>query len=267
MPCKHAAVTKHEPVSSDDNRRAECVALDYQEMKTKTKNAKLEIVRDAASIDALLTRNDRGYLNANAKLADVPTADLVTYAVTKLEAGQSALRDAVLFAGAVFKTCTEEKAKLFADGLTVTFGGMSKDILSIGRALPQFEARGLSLSNVRDLYGLRDIRKLALGEDKAVADKAIALLNAGKPARVARKEIMDAQAPAVSIIGAESKAKQAAPQPEPANPEEKAEVIRRLFTGYAEKVQELFDHDERVKIAQQAVAKLKLAGWSLQKVK
>lgn len=267
MPCNNAAGTKHETRIVTINIVSECVALDYQEMKTKTKNAKLEIVRDAASIDALLTRNDRGYLNANAKLADVPTADLVTYAVTKLEAGQSALRDAVLFAGAVFKTCTEEKAKLFADGLTVTFGGMSKDILSIGRALPQFEARGLSLSNVRDLYGLRDIRKLALGEDKAVADKAIALLNAGKPARVARKEIMDAQSPAVGIIGAESKAKHEAPQPEPANPEEQAEVIRRLFTGYAERVQALFDHDERVKIAQQAVAKLKLAGWSLQKVK
>lgn len=236
-------------------------------MKQKTKNAKLEIVRDAASIDALLTRNDRGYLNANAKLADVPTADLVTYTVTKLEAGQSSLREAVTFASVVFKTCTEEKAGKFSEGLAERWGVMSKDILSIARALPKLEERGLSLSNVRDLYGLRDIKKLALGEDKAVADKAIALLNAGKPARVARKEIMDAQTPAVGIIGAESKAKQETPQAEPANPEEKAEVIRSVFIGYADKIQQLFDHDERVKIAQQAVAKLKLAGWSLQKVK
>lgn len=234
-------------------------------MKTKEKNtvsvktAKVEIVRETGSIETLLTQTKAGYIHADKKLNDIPTADLVGYAVEKLTAGQSALRQACLFTGAIYKTCTEEKAKLYADGLSVAWGGMSKDILSIGKALPALEATGLALANVKDLYGLREVRKILLGDDKSQASKAVALLNEGKAPRKVRE----------AVLGSPVKGeKEPATREEPAEKiEDSALVIETQFVRLAERVALMIDHDDRVKVAMQVFAKLKLAGYAMQKVK
>lgn len=232
-------------------------------MKIKEKNAvavktaKVEVVREAVSIDALLTQTRSGYIHADKKLNDIPTADLVSYAVEKLTAGQSALRQACLFTGAIYKTCTEEKAKLYADGLQVSWGGMSKDILSIGKALPALESTGLALANVKDLYGLREVRKILLGDDKAQTSKAVALLNEGKAPRKVRE----------AVLGSSPKGeKEPAPREEPAEKiEDSALVLETQFVRLAERVALMIDHDDRVKVAMQVFAKLKLAGYAMQK--
>lgn len=229
-------------------------------MKTKeqkSKAVKVEVVREAVSIDALLKTTEAGYMSADNRLQDVPTADLVGYAVSKLEAGQSALRLAVLFTGAIKKICTSEKFDLYADGLTTSWGSMSKDILSIGKALPALEATGLSLSNVRDLYGLREVRKILLGEDKGQIKKAVALLNEGKAPRKVRE----------AVIGSPKAepAPKAEAVPEPVV--DKSAIAETQLLVAAERVAASIDHDERVKLALQVVAKLKLAGYALQKVK
>lgn len=235
-------------------------------MKAKEKNtsvavktAKVEVVREAVSIDALLTQTRAGYIHADKKLNDIPTADLVSYAVEKLTAGQSALRQACLFTGAIYKTCTEEKAKLYADGLQVSWGGMSKDILSIGKALPALESTGLALANVKDLYGLREVRKILLGDDKSQASKAVALLNEGKAPRKVRE----------AVLGSPVKGeKEPAPREDQAEKiEDSALVIETQFVRLAERVALMIDHDDRVKLALQVFAKLKLAGYAMQKVR
>ena len=240
--------------------------METRNMKTKEKNAvavktaKVEVVREVGSIDSMLTQTRSGYIHADKKLNDIPTADLVNYAVEKLTAGQSALRQACLFTGAIYKTCTEEKAKLYADGLSVAWGGMSKDILSIGKALPALESTGLALANVKDLYGLREVRKILLGDDKTQTSKAVALLNEGKAPRKVRE----------AVLGASPKVeKEAAPKEENVqlSPEEKAENLGRVFIACAERITQIVDHDDRVKLAMQVFAKLKLAGYSMQKVK
>jgi len=234
-------------------------------MKTKEKNAiavkntKVELVREVGSIDSMLTQTRSGYIHADKKLNDIPTADLVNYAVEKLTAGQSALRQACLFAGAIFKTCTEEKSKMFSEELTLKWGGMSKDIVSIGKAIPRLESLGLSIDKVRDVYGLRDVRKVLLGDDKTQASKAVALLNEGKAPRKVRE----------AVLGSSKGEKEAAPKEENVqlSPEEKAENLGRVFIACAERITQIVDHDERVKLALQVFAKLKLAGYSMQKVK
>jgi hypothetical protein len=233
-------------------------------MKTKEKNAiavktaKVEVVREVGSIDSMLTQTRSGYIHADKKLNDIPTADLVNYAVEKLTAGQSALRQACLFAGAIFKTCTEEKSKMFSEELTLKWGGMSKDIVSIGKAIPRLESLGLSIDKVRDVYGLRDVRKVLLGDDKTQASKAVALLNEGKAPRKVRE----------AVLGSSKGEKEPAPHEEPAEQiEDSALVIETQFVRLAERVALMIDHDDRVKLAMQVFAKLKLAGYSMQKVK
>jgi hypothetical protein len=242
--------------------------MEKQTMKTKeqnTKSVKVEVVREAVSIDALLTTNAAGYMHAANGIQEVPTADLVRYTCEKLEAGQSALRLAVLFAGAVFRTCSKEKGDLFADGLSTTWGSMSKDILSIGRALPKLEATGLTLSKVRDLYGLREVRSLVLGDDSAKSKKAVALLNEGKSPRKVRAEVIGEKPKSDSTPKVD--APTIAPKAPDDTPEDKAGIASALILNAAEKVAASIDHDDRVKLALQVIAKMKLAGWSLQKVK
>jgi len=233
-------------------------------MKTKEKNAiavkntKVELVREVGSIESMLTQTRSGYIHADKKLNDIPTADLVNYAVEKLTAGQSALRQACLFAGAIFKTCTEEKSKMFSEELTLKWGGMSKDIVSIGKAIPRLESLGLSIDKVRDVYGLRDVRKVLLGDDKTQASKAVALLNEGKAPRKVRE----------AVLGSSKGEKEPAPKEEPAEKiEDSALVIETQFVRLAERVALMIDHDDRVKLALQVFAKLKLAGYAMQKVK
>jgi hypothetical protein len=236
-------------------------------MKTKEKNAvavkaakveKVELVCSIDWIDSMLTQTRSGYIHADKKLNDIPTADLVNYAVEKLTAHQSSLRQACLFAGAIFMTCTEEKSKMFSDELTLKWGGMSKDIVSIGKAIPRLESLGLSIDKVRDVYGLRDVRKVLLGDDKTQASKAVALLNEGKAPRKVRE----------AVLGTSKGEKEPETKGEPAEKiEDSALVIETQFIRLAERVALMIDHEDRVKVAMQVFAKLKLAGYAMQKVK
>lgn len=240
--------------------------MESQMMKTKEQNTKsvnVEVVKESVSIDALLKTNAAGYMHAANGINDVPTKDLVRYACDKLEAGQSALRLAVLFAGAVFRTCTKEKSDLFADGLSTAWGSMSKDILSIGRSLPKLETAGLALSKVRDLYGLREVRSLVLGDDSAKSSQAVKMLNEGKAPRKVRAEVIG-ETPKVSGSSVQPAAPQSAPPAQ--THEDQIGVSTAVILRAAERVADLIDHDERVKLAMQVVAKMKLAGYALQKV-
>jgi hypothetical protein len=53
-------------------------------MKTKTKNAPVAIVREPVAIDQMFKRNSLGYLESS-KAADISLDDAVGYVVTKLD--------------------------------------------------------------------------------------------------------------------------------------------------------------------------------------
>lgn len=239
--------------------------METRNMKATTKkvaqaparNVAVEIVSESRAIDALLTQTEAGYLAADAKIQDVPTADLVSFTIEKLKAQQGALRLACLFTGALFKTCGKEKFALYADGLTVNWGGMAKDVLSIGKALPALEAIGLKLTQVSDIYGLREVRKILLGDDKAATKKAVALLNEGRSPRKVKQAVQGEKPEAGNN-----------PKPEAPVPEvDKSAVAETQLLVAAERVASTIDHDARVKLAMQVIAKLKLAGYALQKLK
>ena len=82
----------------------------------KTKTIKTAIVAESASIESMFKRNALGYMESNRKV-DISMDDAVGFVVTKLESGQSAVRDAILFAGWVFKNKPEEQSKAFAESL------------------------------------------------------------------------------------------------------------------------------------------------------
>jgi hypothetical protein len=223
--------------------------------------AQVEVVASPSSIDGMLKESRLGYLHADSQLGKLPVADLVNYVGNKMEQSKSALRHACLFAGAVARLSTD-KFDIFSEGLKTTYGTMAKDILSIGRALPDFEARGLSLNNVRDLYGLRDVRKIALGKGDEAA-KAIALLNEGKPPRKV-KNLIDGKAESRDADAVKTKP---AALDEPKTETEKIAVYETQLIIAAERITALLDHDPRLKIVQRVVAKFKLAGWQLKEVK
>lgn len=222
--------------------------------------APVEVVAEVSSIESMLKESRLGYLHADSRLGQLPVADLVNYVGAKMESSKSALRQAVLFAGAVARL-SGDKFDVFSEGLKTTYGTMAKDILSIGRALPDFESKGLALTNVRDLYGLRDVRKIALGKGEE-SSKAIALLNEGKPPRKVKSIIDGGEKPSSDGVKVTPKATE-----EPKTETEKIALYETQLIVAAERLAALVDHDPRVKIAQRVIAKFKLAGWQLKEVK
>ena len=78
------------------------------------KSVAVAVVSEVKSIDQMLSTNSLGYVSAS---APVTIEDGIGYIVTKLEAGQSANRQAILFAAWIFKTKTIEEGKAFSEKL------------------------------------------------------------------------------------------------------------------------------------------------------
>jgi hypothetical protein len=217
----------------------------------KTKTLKTAVVREIGNIDSLFKRNSLGYLES-AKKVDISTADAVGYVVTKLDAGQSAMREAILFTGWVFKNKPEEQSKAFADELKTRWTGSTiPNLVSIAKALPSFEEKGLAVDKVRDLYGLREVSKLI----KDGNQDAVALLNNGESPRAVKNKLA---APSVTL--------NTTPTPdaaEPINIVNETEKFAALLLGYADKFAKLAESEDRLKVARQLVAKLNLGGYIL----
>ena len=217
----------------------------------KTKTLKTAVVSEIGSIDSLFKRNSLGYLES-AKKVEISMDDAVGYVVTKLDAGQSAMREAILFTGWVLKNKPEEQSKAFADELKTRWTGSTiPNLVSIAKALPSFEEKGLAVDKVRDLYGLREVSKLI----KDGNQDAVALLNNGESPRAVKNKL---STPIVTL--------NTTPTPDavdPINLVNETEKFAALLLGYADKFAKLAESEDRLKIARQLVAKLNLGGYIL----
>jgi hypothetical protein len=227
-------------------------------MKTinKQKSVKavaVAVVSEPVSIDQMFKRNSLGYLES-AKKVEISMDDAVGYVVTKLDAGQSAMREAILFTGWVFKNKPEEQSKAFADELKKRWTGSTiPNLVSIAKALTSFEEKGLAVDKVRDLYGLREVSKLI----KDGNQDAVALLNEGKSPRAVKESINPRNKPPKGETppqGEESSA---------INIVNETEKFASLLLGYADKFAKLAESEDRLKVARQIVAKLNLGGYML----
>lgn len=217
----------------------------------KTKTLKTAVVREIGNIDSLFKRNSLGYLES-AKKVEISMADAVGYVVTKLDAGQSAMREAILFTGWVFKNKPEAESKAFADELKTRWTGSTiPNLVSIAKALPSFEEKGLAVDKVRDLYGLREVSKLI----KEGNENAVALLNNGESPRAVKQKC--------AVPSAKGESEPPAEDSEPINIVNETEKLAALLLGYADKFAKLAENEERLKMARQLVAKLNLGAYLL----
>jgi hypothetical protein len=225
-----------------------------KQMKTKTaKTASVSIVREAVSIESMFKRNSLGYMESGKNAAiDISLADSVGYVVSKLESGQSAIRDAILFSGWVFKNKPEEEGKAFADMLKDRWSGSTvPNLISISKSLPLFETKGLSIANVRDLYGLRECSKLLKGDE--TSKQAVALLNKGESPRNVKEKLQPKAAPVEN---------EAAPV-ESESLENKAAIQEAIILTAIERYAILADNESRLKLTRQIVSKMSLGNYIL----
>ena len=219
----------------------------------KTKSIKTAVVTESPAIESLFKRNSLGYLEVTRK-AVVSMDDAVGYVVNKLENGQSAVRDAILFAGWIFKNQPEAESKAFGESLKERWNGSTiPNLLSIAKALPSFEEKGLSVDKVRDLYGLREVSKLLKGDE---SKEAIALLNKGESPR-AVKEKLSPKRESVQSDASEEKEEEAV------NFKEESDKLESLLLSYADKLSSVAEHEQRLKVARHVIAKLKLGAYVL----
>jgi hypothetical protein len=222
-------------------------------MKTankKTATANLSVVREPMAIDQMFKRNSLGYLESS-KAADISLDDAVGYVVTKLDAGQSAIRDAILFSAWVFKNKPEEQSKAYADQLKLRWSGSTiPNLISISKALPSFEDKGLSIDKVKDLYALREVSKLLKAED---GHKAIALLNEGMSPRALKKEMSEPKA---------AKQEETTSAPAPVNIGEEADKLETLILTYVDRYAKLGEHEARLKLTRQIIAKMAIGNYT-----
>ena len=226
---------------------------------TKTKAAKVavSVVREPLAIDQMFKRNSLGYLVTGSDKnheagVNLSLEDAVGYVVSKLDAGQSAIRDAILFSAWVFKNKPEEQSKAYAEQLKARWSGSTiPNLISISKALPSFEDKGLSIDKVKDLYALREVSKLLKGDE--TSKQAVALLNEGKSPR-AVKEAIDPK---------EKPVKQEESESVPLNFASEADKLETLLLSYTDKYSKIGEHEARIKIARQIVAKLNLGGYIL----
>jgi len=231
-----------------------CGYTERLNMKTATKQKAVKavtvsVVREPIAIDQMFKRNSLGYLESS-KAADISVDDAVGYVVTKLDAGQSAMRDAILFAGWLFKSKPEAESKAFGEALKARWSGSTPvNLLSIAKALPSFEDKGLAVDKVRDLYGLREVSKLL----KDGNEKALSLLNKGESPRAVKK------ACDTSVKADEEEKSDSVPL----NFASEAEKLETLILSYTDKYSKVGEHEDRLKIARQVIAKLNLGGYLL----
>lgn len=228
-------------------------------MKTaKAKSASLEvvqnlkIVREAGNIESMFKRNSLGYLESGKASNEISVEDSVGYVVSKLESGQSAVREAILFSGWLFKTKPEAESKAFAEKLKERWSGSTiPNLISISRSLETFESKGLSIANVRDLYGLREVSKLLKGEDTSA--KAVALLNKGESPRNVKEKLNPKQ---------EREEREESPV-ESESLADKEGIASTLVLTYVERFAILADSEARLKLARQIISKLALGNYIL----
>jgi hypothetical protein len=225
-------------------------------MKTankKTAAANLSVVREPMAIDQMFKRNSLGYLESS-KAAEISLDDAVGYVVTKLDAGQSAIRDAILFSAWVFKNKPEEQSKAYSEQLKARWSGSTiPNLISISKALPSFEEKGLSIDKVKDLYALREVSKLLKGEE--TSQQAVALLNEGKSPRAVKESIQPKEKPV--------KQEETTSAPAPVNFADEADKLETLLLSYTDKYAKIGESEARIKIARQIIAKLNLGGYLL----
>jgi hypothetical protein len=212
-------------------------------------NTAVTIVREPSAIDSMFKRNSLGYLESS-KAGDISIEDSVGYVVHKLEAGQSAMREAILLCGWVFKTKTAEQAKAFEDSLKSRWNGSTlPNLVSIAKQLGKFEAEGLDLNKVKDLYGVRDCAKLLKSEEHG--KKAIALLNEGKAPRAVQKELKPKDetpaTPATPVV---------------VNIGDESDKLETLILTYVDRYAKLGEHESRLKLTRQIIAKMNLGGYT-----
>ena len=218
----------------------------------KTKTLKTAVVREIGNIDSLFKRNSLGYLES-AKKVELSMEDAVGYVVTKLAAGQSAIRDAILFSAWIFKNRPESESKVYSERLKERWNGSTlPNMISIAKALPSFEEKGLAVEKVRDLYGLREVSKLI----KDGNPDAIALLNEGNSPRAVKESLNPKNKPV-------DETKPKSEESEPINIVNETEKFAALLLGYADKFAKLAESEDRLKVARQVVAKLNLGGYIL----
>lgn len=223
-------------------------------MKVKTAKVTttpVSIVREAVSIETMFKRNSLGYLTSDKASNDISVEDSVGYVVSKLESGQSAVREAILFSGWMFKNKPEAESKAFADKLKERWTGSTiPNLISISRSLETFESKGLSIANVRDLYGLREVSKLLKGEE--TSKQAVALLNKGESPRNVKEKLNPKQ---------EDPKKQEAVESE--SLADKEGIASTLVLTYVERFAILADSEARLKLARQIISKLALGNFIL----
>ena len=225
--------------------------------KTKAATATVAIVREPKAIDQLFQRSSLGYLIAPVSrqndVSNITIDDAVGYVVSKLDAGQSAIRDAILFSAWVFKNKPEEQSKAYAEQLKARWSGSTiPNLISISKALPSFEEKGLSIDKVKDLYALREVSKLLQGDE--TSGKAVARLNEGKSPRAVKESL----APKV-----EREEREETTESKPVNFADEADKLETLLLSYTDKYSKIGESEARIKIARQIVAKLNLGGYIL----
>ena len=224
-------------------------------MKTankKTATANLSVVREPMAIDQMFKRNTLGYLESS-KAADISLEDAVGYVVTKLDAGQSAIRDAILFSAWVFKNKPEEQSKAYSEQLKARWSGSTiPNLISISKALPSFEDKGLSIDRVKDLYALREVSKLLKGDE--TSKQAVALLNEGKSPRAVKESIQPKDKPV--------KQEEKPNTPAPVNIGEEADKLETLILTYVDRYAKLGEHEARLKLTRQIIAKMAIGNYT-----
>jgi hypothetical protein len=211
----------------------------------------LSVVREPLAIDQMFKRNSLGYLESG-KSIELSLDDAVGYVVSKLDAGQSAIRDAILFSAWVFKNKPEEQSKAYSEQLKARWSGSTiPNLISISKALPSFEEKGLSIDKVKDLYALREVSKLLKGDD--TSGQAVALLNEGKSPRAVKE----------AIEPKEKLVKQEESESVPLNFASEADKLETLLLSYSDKYAKVGESEARIKIARQIIAKLNIGGYIL----
>ena len=218
--------------------------------KTKAVKAVVNVVREPLAIEQMFKRNSLGYLESG-KATDISLDDAVGYVVSKLDAGQSAIRDAILFSAWVFKNKPEEQSKAYAEQLKARWSGSTiPNLISISKALPSFEEKGLSIDKVKDLYALREVSKLLKADD---GHKAIALLNEGMSPRALKKELSEPKP---------AKEEKTTSAPAPVNIGEEADKLETLILTYVDRYAKLGEHEARLKLTRQIIAKMAIGNYT-----
>lgn len=189
------------------------------------KAVKVEVAATPQSLDSLFgNRNALGYVQDCIEIACLSVSDVAGWIETKIDSSRSALSSAVLAFSAYARVATSENVTKLAERISGS-RTCGKDIVSLGRAMSSFEERGLNIAKVRDIYGLRDCRTLALGNHAEASALAITELNAGKSPRAVKNQVSEAFPEAV-------KARKPAQKTDD-KPAESAPIIRRKETQVA----------------------------------